>query len=87
VSGHTDTIYAVHTCAARFANCNDYAARLLKLHWWHGLCQRREGQDKGYSNPSDHRFSPICRCLAANHDARFRLWITAINKDRRLEPR
>jgi len=38
VSGDTDTIYAVHTCAARFANCYDQPARLLELHGRHGLC-------------------------------------------------
>jgi hypothetical protein len=75
VSGDTDTIYAVHTCAARFANCNDQPARLLDLHGWHSLCRRCEGQDKGNSNPSDHRFSPICGSLAASHDARLRFWI------------
>jgi hypothetical protein len=76
VSGDTDTIDAVHTCAARFANWNDDAGRLLNLHRWHGLSRRREGQDKGNSNPSDHCFSPIWRCWAASYDAPFSRWIT-----------
>jgi hypothetical protein len=87
VSGDTDTIYAVHTRAARFTNCNDQPARLLDLHGWHSLCRRCEGQDKSNSNPSDHRFLPfvVVWRQVTMHD--FVSGLSAINDDRRLELR
>jgi hypothetical protein len=87
VSGDTDTIYAVHTCAARFANCNDQPARLLDLHGWHSLCRRCEGQDKSNSNPSDHRFLPFVVVWRQATMRNFVSGLSAINDDRRLELR
>jgi len=38
-SSHADTIHAVHTCAANFADFNDHFVRLVEEYGWQSLCR------------------------------------------------
>ena len=38
-SSHADTIHAVHTSAANFADFNDHFVRLMEEYGWQSLCR------------------------------------------------
>jgi hypothetical protein len=38
-SSHADTIHAVHSCAAYFADFNDHFVRLMEGYGWQSLCR------------------------------------------------